>query len=100
MKSNLIDIEARIVHETEKAWLLDTGGDEIAERVDMKAALSDALDEIDRLTAENERLREALRPFAYWTIGRVIADSPKNKAKYPVLLATIMIARAALGEQT
>jgi RNase P/RNase MRP subunit p29 len=24
-KSNLIDIEARIVHETEKAWLLDTG---------------------------------------------------------------------------
>lgn len=27
MKSNLIDIEARLVHETEKAWLLDTGED-------------------------------------------------------------------------
>jgi len=25
MKSNLIEIEARLVHETEKAWLLDTG---------------------------------------------------------------------------
>jgi hypothetical protein len=25
MRSNLIDIEARQVHETEKAWLLDTG---------------------------------------------------------------------------
>ena len=25
MKSNLIDIEARLVHETEKAWLLDAG---------------------------------------------------------------------------
>ena len=24
----LLDIEARLVHETEKAWLLDTGGDE------------------------------------------------------------------------
>jgi len=28
MKSNLIDIEARLIHETERAWLLDTGGDE------------------------------------------------------------------------
>lgn len=27
MKSNLIDIEARLVHETEKAWLLDIGED-------------------------------------------------------------------------
>lgn len=27
MKSDLIDIEARLVHETEKAWLLDTGED-------------------------------------------------------------------------
>ena len=25
MKSDLIEIEARLVHETEKAWLLDTG---------------------------------------------------------------------------
>lgn len=25
MKSNLIDIDARLVHETEKAWLLDFG---------------------------------------------------------------------------
>lgn len=27
MRSNLIEIEARLVHETEKAWLLDTGDD-------------------------------------------------------------------------
>lgn len=27
MRSNLIDIEARLVHETEKAWLLDVGND-------------------------------------------------------------------------
>ena len=27
-RSNLIDVEARLVHETEKAWLLDTGDDE------------------------------------------------------------------------
>lgn len=25
MKSNLIDLPARLVHQTEKAWLLDTG---------------------------------------------------------------------------
>lgn len=25
MRSNLIDLPARLVHETEKAWLLDTG---------------------------------------------------------------------------
>ena len=25
MKSDLIELEARLVHETEKAWLLDTG---------------------------------------------------------------------------
>ena len=25
MRSNLIDIEARLVHETEKAWLLEFG---------------------------------------------------------------------------
>ena len=25
MRSNLIEIEARLVHQTEKAWLLDTG---------------------------------------------------------------------------
>ena len=25
MKSNLIDLPARLVHETEAAWLLDTG---------------------------------------------------------------------------
>ena len=28
MKSNLIDIEARLVHQTEKAWLLDINGDD------------------------------------------------------------------------
>ena len=28
MKSNLVDIEARLVHETEKAWLLDFGGED------------------------------------------------------------------------
>lgn len=28
MKSNLIDIEARLVHETDKAWLLDTGDED------------------------------------------------------------------------
>lgn len=28
MRSNLIEIEARLVHETDKAWLLDTGEDE------------------------------------------------------------------------
>jgi hypothetical protein len=27
MRSNLIDIEARKVHETEKAWLLDVGNE-------------------------------------------------------------------------
>ena len=27
-RSDLIDIEARLVHQTEKAWLLDTGNDE------------------------------------------------------------------------
>jgi hypothetical protein len=27
MKSNLIDIPARLVHETDRAWLLDTGED-------------------------------------------------------------------------
>jgi hypothetical protein len=26
MRSNLIEIAARLVHETERAWLLDTGG--------------------------------------------------------------------------
>lgn len=25
MKSDLIDLDARLVHETEKAWLIDTG---------------------------------------------------------------------------
>ena len=28
MKSNLVEIDARLVHETEKAWLLDFGDDE------------------------------------------------------------------------
>jgi hypothetical protein len=28
MRSNVIDVEARLVHETEKAWLLDVGNDE------------------------------------------------------------------------
>jgi hypothetical protein len=28
VRSDLIDIEARLVRETEKAWLLDVGGDE------------------------------------------------------------------------
>jgi len=27
MKSDLIEIEAHLVHQTEKAWLLDTGED-------------------------------------------------------------------------
>ena len=27
MKSNLIDLPARLIHETEKAWLLSTDGD-------------------------------------------------------------------------
>lgn len=27
MRSNLIDIEARLVHETDKAWLLDVGNE-------------------------------------------------------------------------
>lgn len=27
MRSNLIDIEARLVHKTDKAWLLDVGGE-------------------------------------------------------------------------
>ena len=29
MRSNLIDIEARLIHETEKAWKLDTGGEPV-----------------------------------------------------------------------
>ncbi|MCR9236187.1 MAG: hypothetical protein NXI17_05905 [Alphaproteobacteria bacterium] len=28
MKTKLTDIEARLVHETDDAWLLDTGGEE------------------------------------------------------------------------
>lgn len=27
MRSNLIDLPARLMHETDKAWLLDTGDD-------------------------------------------------------------------------
>lgn len=28
MRSDLIEVHARLVHETDKAWLLDTGEDE------------------------------------------------------------------------
>ncbi|WP_114962064.1 hypothetical protein [Tritonibacter mobilis] len=28
MRSNLIELEARLVHQTDKAWLLDTGEEE------------------------------------------------------------------------
>ena len=52
------------------------------------------------LKAEDARLREALEPFCGWTIGGVIADSPENAAKYPLLAEQIGNARAALKGQT
>jgi hypothetical protein len=56
----------------------------------------DAADEIERLRAENEKLREALKPFAYY--ASIIPDDISGTCSASGSVGDLRAARKALGE--
>ena len=73
-------------------------------RIDMDEvrAILSVLDRIEQLTAEVERLRAALEPFAFRNLGDddvIFLQYPSVIVRCEVTYGNVQLARAALGEQ-